>query len=260
MKRLWKRIRDSGKVTIVDFIISVLAVIASIIMLVLNYNDIIHLRLNDLICIAIVLLGLIITSILIERYGILCSIYEGFSKPDENRAFMVIRNRYEHLYPIDDLISDITEMDVMAIANTTFLSGSGITHLVQAAKKGVKVKLLSIDPGSELAFFYEKSKILSPISIPLSGNVESYKRARNRNKKFQDNIEMKVCNTIIPYSLMILRKRGQIKTIKIDLYTNNVEYYDRRSIIIPSTDIENVDFFLKQWEYLWGQESNREIL
>lgn len=260
MKRLWKRIRNSGKVNIVDFIISVLAVISSIIMLVLNYSGIIKLDQSDLICIAIVLLGLIITSTLIERYGILSSIYEGFSAPDENRPYMVIRNKYDHLFPIDNLMSDITEMDVMAIANTSFLSGNGITHLVQAAKKGVKVKLLSIDPDSELASFYEKSKILSPISVPLSGNIESYKRARNRNKKFQDNIEMKVCSTIIPYSLMILRKHGQIKAIKIDLYTNNVEYYDRRSIIIPPTDIENIDLFLKQWEYLWGQESNREII
>lgn len=70
---------------------------------------------------------------------------------------------------------------------------------------------------------------------------------------------MKVCNKIIPYSLMILKKNGQIKTIKIDLYSNNVEYNDRRSIIIPPTDTENIDFFLAQWEFLWTQEDNLEI-
>lgn len=58
---------------------------------------------------------------------------------------------------------------------------------------------------------------------------------------------------------MILKKNGQIKTIKIDLYSNNVEYNDRRSIIIPPTDTENIDFFLAQWEFLWTQEDNLEI-
>ena len=93
------------------------------------------------------------------------------------------------------------------------------------------------------ASIYETSKILSSVSIPLSGNVDTYKKARKSSKKFQENITMKVCDKIIPYSLMILKKNGQIKTMKIDLYSNNVEYTDRRSIIIPPTDTENIDFF-----------------
>ena len=93
------------------------------------------------------------------------------------------------------------------------------------------------------ASIYETSKILSSVSIPLSGNVDTYKKPRKSSKKFQENITMKVCDKIIPYSLMILKKNGQIKTMKIDLYSNNVEYTDRRSIIIPPTDTENIDFF-----------------
>lgn len=259
MKKLWNRIAQHGKLSRVEFIISSLAILASILLLILDFSGIFSLTQEQLISIAIILLGIIMASSLIERYGILSSICENLVAPDENRAYLAVRSQYDRMHPIDDNYPDITEMCIMAIANTSFLRGNGIMRLKQAAQKGVKVKLLSIDPESNLANIYESSKILSTVSIPLSENIVCYKNARKSNRKFQENITMKVCDKIIPYSLIVLKKNDQVKRIKIDLYSNNVEYTDRRSIIIPPTDIENIDFFLSQWEYLWNHEDNIEI-
>lgn len=256
MKKLWSRISQNGKLNIADFIIAILAIIASVLLFVLNFSGVISLNQDDLICIAIFLLGILIASSLIERYGILSSIYEDLITPDDTHAFLTVRDQYNRLHPVEDDYANITEMCIMAIANTSFLRGNGITYLKSAAQKGIKVKLLSINPDSDLANYYEISKILSTVSLPLSGNIDSYIQARKSSIKFRKNVTLKVCNKIIPYSLMILKKNNQIKTMKLDLYSNNVEYTDRRSIIIPPTDIENINFFLKQWEFLWNQEDN----
>lgn len=259
MKKLFDRITRGGKLGIIEFVISVLAIFSSLLLLLLDFNGVISLTQENLVCIAIILLGILVASSLIERFGILSSIFENLVAPDESRAYLAIRNQYDRSHPIDDYYPDITEMCIMAIANTSFLRGNGITYLKQAAQKGIKVKLLSINPDSSLASIYETSKILNSVSIPLSGNIDSYKRTRKSYKKFQENVTLKVCDKIIPYSLMILKKNGQIKTLKIDLYSNNVEYNDRRSVIIPPTDTENIDFFLRQWDFLWNQEDNIEI-
>lgn len=256
-EKLWNRIIHSGKLAIVEFIISTLAIISSFLLLILDFSGVILLTQENLVCISIILLGILVTSSLIERFGILSSIYENIVAPDESRAYLSIRDQYDRTHSVDDYYSDITEICVMAIANTSFLRGNGITHIKRAAQKGIQVKLLSIDP---LASIYETSKILSSVSIPLTGNIESYRQARRSgNKKFNQNVTLKVCNKIIPYSLMILKKNNQIKTMKIDLYSNDVEYTDRRSVIIPPTDTENIDFFLRQWDFLWNQEDNKEI-
>ena len=258
VKKLWNHISRNGKLSIVEFLITILTLICGLFLLVLDFSGKISLGQEDLVRIAIILLEILIASSLIERFGILSSIYENLIVPDKNHAYLTVRDMYNRAHPVDDDYSDITEMCVMAIANTSFLRGNGITSLKKAAQKGIKVKLLSINPTSDLASIYETSKILSSTSIPLSDNIEYYKRAR-KNNKFQKNVTLKVCKKIIPYSLMILKRNDQIKTMKIDLYSNNVEYTDRRSIIIPPTDIENIRFFLNQWEFMWNQEDNSEI-
>lgn len=164
-EKIWNRIIHSGKLGVIEFIISLLALISSMFLLILDFNGVVSLTQENLVCIAIILLGILVASSLIERYGVLSSIFENLVSPDESHAYLSVRSQYDRLHPVDDYYSDITEMCVMAIANTSFLRGNGIMNLVQAARKGITVKLLSIDPNSELANFYETSKILSQVSI-----------------------------------------------------------------------------------------------
>ena len=160
MRKLWNRITHSGKLGIVEFIISALALIASGLLLLLDFSGVISLKQENLICIAIVLLGILVASSLIERFGILSSIFENLLAPDESHAYLAVREQYNRAHPVDDYYSDITEMCIMAVANTSFLRGNGITYLKKAAQKNIKVKLLSINPDSSLASIYETSKYL----------------------------------------------------------------------------------------------------
>lgn len=259
MRKLWSKVKAGGVPSIVEFFVSVMSAIAGLLIVCLNYGGFIKLTLDDLVSIVVIILSIIVTSNMLERYGILSDIYGKISAPGGNSAYVTVRKKYEQLHPYDDLVSDVTEIYLLAIANTSFLKGNGLSRLQDAAKKNVKVKLLSLDPEGSLAKEYEASKILSPVSLPLQGNIESYQRGRKTNKKMQACVEMKVCNAIIPYSMMIVKKGNHVKLIKVDLYANDVDYRERRSIIIPPTDADAVNFFLSQWDTLWNDTNNRTI-
>lgn len=252
MKKLWKNVIRKSKIEIAQFLVAVLAVIASVTILLLNFWGIFTTSDSQILNISIILLDLLISSSLIERYGILEDLDEKCSTRDETSAYLTTRRLFDHTHPVEELWDGASEVCILAIANTSFLRGSGITRLQEAARKGVKINLLSIDPSSALAKEYETSHILSSISIPLEDNLKSYKQYCKRYKNFRKNVTLKVCNIMIPYSMMIVKKGDLVKHIKIDLYSTGVEYIDRRSIVIPSTDIVNIEFFLAQWNALWG--------
>lgn len=260
MKQIWNRISKNGKFSkISEFYFPVIAIVLSICLTVLNFIGVLELSQSALLSIVIILLTVLVGTNLVERFGVLSSISEKIVAPGERYTLLTVREEYEKSHLIDENFNGITEIDIMAIANTSFLRGNGITILKNAANKKIKVKLLSIDPGSQLAGIYEYSKILNSTSIPLQGNIDAYKTACASDPNFKCHVEMKVCDIIIPYSMIIMKKNNKVISLKLDLYTNNVDYNLRRSIIIHPSDKKNIQFFLDNWKFLWGLKNNRII-
>lgn len=153
------------------------------------------------------------------------------------------------------------EIYLLAIANTSFLGGNGISKIQEAVNKGVKFKLVTLNPAYDTINEYNESGIISPTSLPLSDNINAYINAykgsingRNGKKKandFKTMVDFRLTTYLLPYSMMIVKRNGKISTIKVDLYGVDIEYTDRRSFYIPAEDEENIQFYEDQWNIVW---------
>lgn len=258
-KGFWKRVKGGGISSITEFIILLLSVIASIILLLFDFLNIIILSPEKQLSLIIILLSILVAANISEKYGILSELRESIYGLDETHPYLTVRQKYEKIHPLDELLTDATELNLLAIANTSFLKGNGLTHLTNAVRKGIRVKIISLQPQSAAEQLYTDSKILNQVSIPLIDNIESYLNVAKHDKKVRELVEMKVCDLIIPYSMIIIKKNNQVTYMKVDLYSMDVEYPDRRSLIIPINDFENINFFLDQWEKYWNHASSMVV-
>lgn len=177
------------------------------------------------------------------------------------KGVIVSRSELERNISLDEVWWEADEVCLLAIANTSFLKGNGISKIKEAVNRGVKFKIVSLDPDYNAIKEYESSKIISPTSLPVSENVKAYinncknnagrNNRRNQENNFRRNVEMRLTTYLLPYSMMIVKKNEKIKTIKVDLYGVDMEYRDRRSFYIPSEDGENIRFYEEQWNIVW---------
>ena len=258
MKKVLEVLRQQSKVEKWQFFGVMLAVVVSLCSLFLDVSDSQSWRTAMI----IILLDALISISYMERFGILERIESGCQKQDNAMAYITPRREFDRKHPIESRWEGATEICLLAIANTSFLRGDGVLQLHEAAKKGAKINLLSLEPGSSVATEYEKAQILSPVSFPLEDNIKAYQKSYRGNDYFRENVTLKLCNTIIPYSMMIIKSGDAVKQIRVDLYYSNAEidgYMSRRSIIIPSTDVSNIKFFLAQWNALWNDPANKIV-
>lgn len=177
------------------------------------------------------------------------------------KGVIVSRSELERNISLDEVWSGADEVCLLAIANTSFLRGNGISKIKEAVNRGVKFKIISLDPDYYTVKEYIESNIISETSLPVSENVNAYinncKNNTDRNNKknhgndFRKNVEMRLTTYLLPYSMMIVKKNEKVKTIKVDLYGVDMEYSDRRSFYIPAEDGENIRFYEEQWNTVW---------
>lgn len=184
------------------------------------------------------------------------------------KGVIVSRTKLEKSKSLDEVWNGADEICLLAIANTSFLRGNGISKIKEAVNRGVKFKLVSLDPSYSAIKEYEESGIISPTSLPVSGNVNAYinnctsTNGRNGRKKetndFKTMVEFRLTTYLLPYSMMIVKKNGKTSTIKVDLYGVDMEYLERRSFYIPADDEENIQFYEDQWNTVW-EDSKKTV-
>ena len=184
---------------------------------------------------------------------------------DKNTTKGVIigRRKLEKSKNLDEVWNGADEICLLAIANTSFLRGNGISKLKEAVNRGTKFKLVSLHPEFDAIREYKNSGILSSTSLPLGQNVDDYisnciksgdgrKSRRRETKDFKDMVELRLTTYQLPYSMMIVKKQGKVRTIKVDLYGLDMDYLDRRSFYIPVDDEDNIKFYEEQWNTVWN--------
>lgn len=184
------------------------------------------------------------------------------------KGVIIGRNSLERSRSLDELWNGADEVCLLAIANTSFLKGNGISRIKDGINKGIKFKLITLNPECKaLIDDYDESGIISPTSLPVGANVNSYIRNCNSNpqnrrqretKNFKAMVEMRLTTYLLPYSMMIVKKSGRIHTIKVDLYGVNIDYVDRRSFYIPAEDEDNIAFYEEQWNTIW-EDSEKTV-
>lgn len=193
-------------------------------------------------------------------------VHELLKDADTPKVVIQSRRELEKNKSLDEVWSDADEVYLLAIANTGFLRGNGIIKIKEAVNRGVKFKLVSLNPDYDAINEYEASNIISPTSIPVNENINAYisncnNSKNNRNKQMNDfktMVEFKLTTYLLPYSMMIVKKDGKINTIKVDLYGVDIEYTERRSFYIPADDEENIKFYEDQWNSIW--ENKRKTI
>lgn len=107
------------------------------------------------------------------------------------KGVIVSRTKLEKSKSLDEVWNGADEICLLAIANTSFLRGNGISRIKEAVNRGVRFKLVSLDPSYSAIKEYEESGIISPTSLPVNGNVNAYinnctsTNGRNGRKKKQ---------------------------------------------------------------------------
>ena len=140
-------------------------------------------------------------------------------------------------------------------------------------REGVHFKFLIVDPESDAAKDAAKYKLDGPEFLELRSFNNSYNILKDKldyiNYLRETNPEDALCNGVleirktqmhIPTAIMIIEKENADEnSIKVDIYTYDTANPDRRSIMINANDIDNYQFFDKQFDLLWNNYSE-EIL
>lgn len=274
MKKIWESYKKCGKKKKLEIQISVGLIVVSAFVVVLNFIGFINVSNSVLLSIVILLLcssyGVNILQEIDTLSGLTGNIRDISSKvkavneklenAKSTKDVVLPRRVIDDKTNLNDVWKEATEIYLLAIANTSFLRGNGIVRIKEATERGTKIKIVSLNPQSDLVKSYEKSNIVSETSLPLDGNIVAYKKQCKKNTKFRNNVELKVTDYLLPYSMMIVKKDREVIFLKVDLYGVDIDYMRRRSFVVPSDDYENIDFYLKQWEKIGENKDMTKLL
>lgn len=256
MKKIKIWFSNKSKSEKIEFITILTTIIISGILILLDYCDLFNIDIKGYLTITVVLLSLVIGLNLSEKHDTMNKFLKVFSN-GSNLYTIRPRNAQTQEVPFEDCWRDAKEIDIISIANTAFLKGQGLDRLRKATQSGVSFKIISLDPDDILCEKYISSKILSPISMPLHENISGYKEYTRNYPDMTKYVTVKTADYIIPYSMMIVKDRNNsVSSIKVDIYSVNTDIQDRRCFFVDMNDKKNVDFYLKQWDYLWETARN----
>nr|WP_294468463.1 hypothetical protein [uncultured Sellimonas sp.] len=276
MKKIWERYKEAGKNKKFEMTVSAIVIVVAFITAGLDLIGLIEVSYGTLLNLIIILLcGTFIATLLqeLDSLGDIekqinnisnanGSINENITKliqTKSTREIIIPRKILDEKNTLSDIWDGATEVDLMAIANTSFLRGNAIRTIKEAVTKDINIKIISLNPKSALVEEYKKSGIVSETSIPLEGNLKAYNNLRKKGGKFLTGVEMRLTEYLLPYSMMIVRKGDEILYLKIDLYGVNLDdYMERRSFCVSKDDSENIDFYLKQWKTVWESPNTIE--
>ena len=275
MKNFLKR---QTKPKIINMTISVILFFCAVIYIVLSFSGMVEIGIQRQIDLVVMLLCGVVLTYFLNEVGTFDSINQNeqdiLEKIEDvnvaintiSKSRIISRKEIEKDMKIEDVWKGATEVDIFAIANTGLLKGNGIQSLKIGVDQGIHFKMASLKPDSVLEGLYKESSIVSDTSLPLSGNVEAYRKqckrqANDKSKKklFRDYVEMKTTELILPYSLMIVRNGEEILKVKVDIYGVKADYMDRRSFYIFSDDKANIDYYDSQWKAVWNDEKTTSV-
>lgn len=164
------------------------------------------------------------------------------------------RDSIETRLPLTERLgNDIVSIQLCAIACGGFLSQRDI--LDSLIKQQCKLQIIINHPDSLAAKDACEKKIGGGKQIKIRKRAisRSHEDLKDWQLDYPDFIEGRTTNEFLPFAIFIIRTRDPNKdTIKIDYYSfDNTSDQERRSILIPSADKENFDFYIHQFEWLW---------
>ena len=212
MKKYIEQFKKMGIAQKMDIVVTILVLIVSIIVVILDLSGLYKMDNNILLSLVLTLLCGIVVICLLNEFDIFADtkqnigdlgslinniqtdtdqIKQILKDADSTRNVIKSRREIETQIDLQQVWEGADEICLLAIANTGFLRGNGISRIKEAVSKGVQFKMISLDPDFSTLKEYEESGIISETSLPVYENVKSYirncqphNRRRNSSNEF----------------------------------------------------------------------------
>lgn len=145
---------------------------------------------------------------------------------------------------LQNLFTGADEILFVGISNDGILNFHNKEIIENAVEKGINFKFVCIDPDSDAYDEILENKTNNSRKAT-KDSIFFYNEILSNVSK--DNIEIYLTKINLPFSMVIKRKKGIIKFLKVDLHGIDINDRERRSIIIDPKDTENILFYENQW-------------
>lgn len=145
---------------------------------------------------------------------------------------------------LQNLFTGADEILFVGISNDGILNFNNKEIIENATEDGINFKFICINPDSDSYDEIIRNKTKNTRKA-VKDSIHFYNEILSDKSK--KKVEFYLTDINLPFSMVIKKKKGRIKFVKVDLYGIDVNDRERRSIIINPKDIENISFYDKQW-------------
>lgn len=187
---------------------------------------------------------------------------ENNEKATTNAVCLTTRKDIENRLSLSERLSNAREVKMFSYANSSLFQPIYITEIEEGIKRGTSFKFVGFDPESDIIDRIIKYKMLNHTnSNPMKVTCHNYHKFKIENGYNDEQLLYKVCDIDFPYGMTIVHKQSGEVTVKVDMYSINTSNLNRRCMFLSSfnpLEKELVDFFLDQWNSVWGLAQNYE--
>jgi len=216
----------------------------------------------DLVRWTILLLGLLSTSIFIERLGMLTRIENVTEATHNHLISQGLNPSVDHVFsdrkslpPLEERLEHAKE--IMITGGSLFRLGSEYTgYFEQKAKDGCKLKFLLLHPESDAARLVAKYVVyeLNNYTAYKSQIDTSLYNFQRLKQHYNTLVEIRTYKLVPPYSLLITDPERSNGSVLVELYTCAVPTRDRPQFtLFASKDPQYYKFFLNQFRLMWDE-------
>ena len=217
---------------------------------------------DDLLLWILSLLGLLATATLVERLGDIHRIekfteatYEHLLKHERKPPIDLIFSDRKSLSPLETRLQSAKEI-IITGGSLFRLASEYLGYFERKARDGCLLKFLLVDPDSEAARLLAKYVVyeMNAPDIYRDQLRTSLSNLHRLKQRYPDQIELKVCDFVPPFSLLILDPKKEHGSIQVELYTLAVPTRDRPEFTVQAA-LERYwyNFFLNQFTQMWEQ-------
>ena len=197
----------------------------------------------------IAILGIIATSILLERYGAIEELRTKFY--NGNSVEIRTRDEIEKEYPVERMIHGASKVYVMALVASQLVIGYKQGFLKEAMNNETKFTFIVTEPDSEANKEQLANKLLHK-STNSTDVRDTVLNLWNESPVYKRNLSFLTTEVNLPYCIFVVfRKKGRkhiVDHMRVDLYAVDVDNISRPSFIVPNENEVLQTFFLKQWK------------
>lgn len=165
---------------------------------------------------------------------------------------IVLSNRLVLEKGLLNLFTDADEMLFVGISNDGILNFHNKEIIENAIENGIKFKFICINP--ESAVYDEIIKNKTKNTKKTTRDVINFYN-NDLSDESKEKIKLYLTEINLPFSMVIKKKKGITKFIKVDFYGIDIDDKERRSIIINSKDVNNILFYENQWNNILHKSS-----